>query len=288
MDALAYCRDKAAPEGSSLHYALLFADGGQRGALLALAAYRAEIIQVPREVSDAGVGAVKLGWWQEELERLFSGTPRHPVTHALAPALERYGFAREPLAEVIEAARMDLEYGSYPGLRELTVYCHRAGGLAAPACRVGGPDTPETAAFAHDLAMGLELTRMLRHLRRDVAAGRVYIPESDLAAEGLSREDLLARRDSEALRRVLARQGERARDFLDSAIARLPRAARRRQRPALVLAVLYRRLLAVMAEDGHPQLERRHHLTPLRKLWLAWRTARRPEHIAPPPTETPP
>lgn len=287
MDALAYCRDKAAPEGSSLHYALLFADGGQRSALLALAAYRAEIIQVPREVSDAGVGAVKLGWWQEELERLFSGTPRHPVTQALAPAVERYGFGREPLAEVIEAARMDLEYGSYPGLRELTVYCHRAGGLADPACRVGGPDTPETAAFAHDLAMGLELTRMLRHLRRDVAAGRVYIPESDLAAEGLSREDLLACRDSAALRRVLARQGERARDFLDSAIARLPRAARRRQRPALVLAVLYRRLLAVMAGDGHPQLERRHHLTPLRKLWLAWRSARRPERIAPPPTETP-
>ncbi|PWG63482.1 squalene/phytoene synthase family protein [Spiribacter halobius] len=286
MDPLAYCRDKAAPEGSSLHYALLFAGAPEREALLALAAYRAEVLEVPREVSDPGVGAVKLKWWQEELERLFAGQPRHPVSQALAPVIERHGFAREPFAEVIEAARMDLEYGSYPALRELTVYCHRAGGLAELARRVGGPDTPQTAAFAHDLAMGLELTRLLRHLGRDIAAGRVYIPEADLAAEGLTREDLLARRDSEALRRVLAVQGQRARDFLDSAIRRLPRPARRRQRPALVLAVLYRRLLAVMAEDDHPQLERRHHLTPLRKLWLAWRSARRPERIRPLPSET--
>lgn len=288
MDALAYCRDKAAPEGSSLHYALLFAGEEERAALLALAAYRAEVLEVPREVSDAGVGAVKLNWWREELQRLFDGRPRHPVSQALAPVIERHGFSREPFDQVLEAAQMDLEYGSYPGLRELTVYCHHAGGLTDPACRVAGPDTPETAAFAHDLAMGLELTRMLRHLGRDAAAGRVYIPEADLAAEGLDREAVIARRDSPALRRVLAAQGKRAGDFLDSAIARLPRAARRRQRPALVLAVLYRRLLAVMAEDGHPQLERRHHLTPLRKLWLAWRSARRPERIRPLPQETRP
>ena len=64
MDPLDYCRQKVAPDGSSVYYALLFAPNEARACLTALAAYRAEILEIPREVSEAGVGAVKLTSWQ--------------------------------------------------------------------------------------------------------------------------------------------------------------------------------------------------------------------------------
>ena len=286
MDPIDYCRRKVAPEGSSLYYALLFTSPAARDGLVALAAYRAEVLEVPREVSDAGVGAVKLSWWNEELERLDAGEPRHPVTQALLPAIRQYHLDTSGLAEVIEASRMDLEYGRYPTLRELTLYCHRAGGAVADlAWRMTGAAGVDAAPFAHDLSMGLELTRMLRHLRRDLRAGRVYIPEDELTMSGLEAGDLLREDKADAARDLLSRQGDRARRFLDNAITRLPDHARKGQTYGLILAVIYRQLLDSIAGDGHAVTERQVHLTPLRKLWLAWRTARRPRNVRPRPEE---
>ena len=281
-----YCRAKAAPEGSSGYYALLFAPAAARDGLAALAAYRAEVLEIPHEVSDPGVGAVKLNWWQEEIERLGQGEPRHPITQALLPAVHTHDLPLTGLGEVIEAARMDLEYGHYPTLRELTLYCHRAGGAVADlAWRLSGASGSDAAPFAHDLSMGLELTRMIRHLRRDLRAGRVYIPEDELQMAGLDADTLLRGEQDEARQALLARQARRARRFLDNAIARLPASARGGQVHGLILAVLYRQLLDRLAADGYPVLERRHHLTPMRKLWLAWRTARRPGRVRPAPGE---
>lgn len=288
MEPLDYCRQKVAPDGSSLYYALLFAPAAARAGLTALAAYRAEILEIPREVSEAGVGAVKLSWWQEELERLSQGEPRHPITQALLPSVRTHALDLSGLNEVIEAARMDLEYGRYPTLRELTLYCHRAGGAVADlAWRLTGARGDEAAPFAHDLSMGLELTRMIRHVRRDIGAGRVYIPEDELTLAGLDTGTLLSEDYREARQSLMARQGARARRFLDSAIAQLPASARNSQTHGLILAVLYRRLLDTLENEGYPVVEREHHLTPLRKFWLAWRTARRPAGVKPVPGASP-
>ena len=280
MDPETYCRNKVAPQGSSLHYALLFAPSDQRKGLVALAALRAEILEVPYEVSDAGIGAVKLTWWQEELQRLAEGIPRHPVTQALAPSINQHALSIDGLNELIEAARMDLEYGSYPTLRELTLYCHRAGGSVAElAWRMSDSTGIQAAAFAHDLSIGLELTRMLRHLRRDLVAGRSYIPADELAIRGVTTEQVLSDPSADIVKDVLAQQARRARQFLDSAISQLEPQCREPLRYGLILAVLYRELLLRIEQDGNPVMSRQHHLTPLRKLWLAWKTARWPHRV---------
>ncbi|MDZ7810063.1 MAG: hypothetical protein U5L11_07755 [Arhodomonas sp.] len=63
MDPQQYCRDRVAPPGSSLHYALLFApDGPTRAALLAVNAVHAELTAIPVEVSDPGVARAKIDW----------------------------------------------------------------------------------------------------------------------------------------------------------------------------------------------------------------------------------
>lgn len=282
MAPLDYCRRKVAPEGSSLYYALLFAPPTQKTALTALAAYRAEILEIPREVSDPGVGTVKINWWREELQRLREGRSRHPITQALQSSLPEDQLASDSLNGVIEACEMDLEYGRYPTLRELTLYCHRAGGgIADMAWRLGAETGRDAAPFAHDLAMGLELVRMIRHLRRDLLAGRIYIPEDELVGAGLDAESLLTTSAQEARSALISRQAQRARRFLDSAIGHLPPPVRSTQRYGLILAVLYRDWLDALARDNYSVLERQHHLTPLRKFYRAWRTAWRPSRVKP-------
>lgn len=277
MTTETYCQEKGAPPGSSLHYALLFAPPGRRAALTALSAWRREVGAIVPECSDAGVAAVKLNWWREEIGRLFDGRASHPVTQALAGPVAELDLPADYFRQVLEGVQMDLEYGSYPGFRELSVYCHSMGCASVHlAVKIAGYRNPETARFGHDLGMGLQLVSLLRNVRRDASAGRVYIPEDELRDAGLDRDALLDdNADPEALRQVFAQQAQRARAFLAQARERLPAEDAPAQRAGLILAALQERLLDVMEADGFPLLERRHLVTPLRKLWIAWRAGRR-------------
>jgi phytoene synthase len=281
MDPVQYCIDKAAAPGSSLHYALLFAPRPVRHDLLGLHAWRAEVLETVDECSDPAVARVKLNFWREELERAFAGTARHPAGQVLQQAIERCNLPEEPFRDMLDGASMDLEYNAYPDFRALTTYCHRVGGsttrLAATICAA---TAPEDLRFAHDLGMALPLTGKLRRLRRDLQAGRLYLPLDEVEAHGLSAESLLARRDRAAEQALFRVQAERAASFYDSAFERLAGADRRQLLPLTVLARLYRALLDEMQREDLPLLDRRIHLTPLRKLWIAWRTARRERRAA--------
>jgi phytoene synthase len=272
-----YCQQKAAPAGSSLYYALYFADPAKRPALAALHAYQREVTEVVQAVREPAVARAKLQWWREELQRAFDGQPQHPITQALQQdVIGRYKLAREYFEQVIEGAEMDLEYGVYPSFKELSLYCHRAGGsITRLAVDVCGYRDRQTVRYAHDLGMGLCLTALLRNVRRDVDAGRIYLPEDEMRQAGVSRDDLYQRQTPERVRELFALQAERIRAFFSQALERLPAQDRPAQRPGLILAQLDLALLNEMEREGFPLLERSFRLTPIRKLWIAWRTARR-------------
>jgi phytoene synthase len=65
---------------------------------------------------------------------------------------------------------------------------------------------------------------------------------------------------------------ERARGFYRKAMDLLPAEDRRAQRAGLVMGNIYARLLDEVAREGTATLVRKVSLTPLRKLWIAWRT----------------
>ena len=67
-------------------------------------------------------------------------------------------------------------------------------------------------------------------------------------------------------------QARRAESYYARALALLPPADRRAQRPGLTMAAIYRALLAEIERDGFRVLTHRTSLTPLRKLWIAWTT----------------
>lgn len=272
-----YCQHKAAPRGSSLYYALYFSDPARRPALEAVHAYQREIIDIIRECRERAVAQAKLLWWKQELGRAFDGQPTHPVTQALQQdVIGRYRLAREYFEQVIEGVEMDLEYGLYPSFKELSLYCHRVGGsvtqLAVDIC---GYQDRQTARYAHDLGMGLQLMSLLRNVRRSLDAGRVYLPEDEMRQAGVSQQDLYQHETTEPVRALFAQQAQRIRSFFSEAFARLPEQDRAAQRPGIILAQLNLALLQEMQREGFPLLERRFHLTPIRKLWIAWRTARR-------------
>jgi len=77
---------------------------------------------------------------------------------------------------------------------------------------------------------------------------------------------------SERFTALMSFQAERAHRLYDEAGALLPAAERRAQRPGLMMAEIYRSLLREIEAGGFQVLHQRVSLTPVRKLWLAWKT----------------
>jgi phytoene synthase len=135
-----------------------------------------------------------------------------------------------------------------------------------------------TPRFAHDLAVALYLSDLLRDLRANLARGRVYIPQEDLDRFSLTVTDLNQPQTSDRARELFLFEAQRIHGLLTKAFNRLVEADRHSQRPNLILASIYRALLDEIEHDGFRLLEHRIELTPLRKLWIAWRTSMRERH----------
>jgi phytoene synthase len=85
-------------------------------------------------------------------------------------------------------------------------------------------------------------------------------------------EDIVHARETDAFRRLMDFQVERALGYYREAFSQLPADDRRAQRTGLIMAAIYRTLLEEIRRDGCRVLTRRTSLTPVRKLWIAWKT----------------
>lgn len=272
-----YVQDKAARSGSSFYYAFLFLPPERRAAITAFYAFCREIDDVVDEVSDAGVAATKLAWWRKEVQGAFNGQVHHPVLLALMPHVETYGIRIDHLISLIEGCEMDLTQTRYLDFVTLKRYCHLVAGIVGEvAARIFGQTAPETTAYAHHLGLALQLTNIIRDVGEDARRGRIYLPIDELQRFDVKAHELSQQNPpygySDRFQALMRFQAERAHASYDQALALLPTADRRAQRPGLMMAAIYRSLLREIEADDFQVLHQRVSLTPLRKLWIAWRT----------------
>jgi phytoene synthase len=268
-----YCQQKAAASGSSFYYSFLFLPSERRRAITALYAFCREVDDIVDEVSDVGVARTKLAWWRTEVANLFAGHPQHPVTKALAPFTASHGIDAGRMNEIIDGMEMDLVYHRYPDFDSLKLYCHRAAGVVGQlSASIFGYSEASTLEYAESLGIAFQLTNIVRDVGEDARRGRVYLPQDELARFGLTPEDILERKGGEPFVKLMRFQSERAQSYYDLAFSKLAPADRRSQRAGFIMAAIYRTLLDEIQRDDFQVLEQRVTLTPMRKLWIAWKT----------------
>ncbi len=268
-----YCQDKAAKSGSSFYYSFMFLQPERRRAITALYAFCREVDDVVDECKDVAIARTKLQWWRSEVAKLYESTPQHPVTQALAPHLHTYGVERRYLNEIIDGMQMDLEQSRYFDFEGLALYCYRVAGVVGLlASGIFGYTQPATQAYAKKLGLALQLTNIIRDVGEDARMGRIYLPEEDLRRFKVSSHDILANRHNDSFVELMQFQCQRARTAYRDAYQLLPPADYRSQRPGLIMAALYSALLDEIEGDRFKVLTQRTSLTPVRKLWIAWRS----------------
>jgi len=270
-----YCQDKAAKSGSSFYYSFLFLPAMQKQAIIALYAFCREVDDVVDECSDPGLASNKLEWWRSEINNLFSGNPNHPVTQALKTSIENYNLPQEYFIEIIDGMAMDLEQFTYASFKDLSLYCYRVASVVGlMAAEIFGYEDRQTLKYAHNLGMAFQLTNILRDVAEDAARGRIYIPQDELQKFKVSQEDILNHQMTDNARQLMAFQAQRANEYYQKAFDLLPESDRYSQRCGIIMSAIYQATLKEIENDNFRVLDQRISLTPVRKLWIAWSTAR--------------
>jgi phytoene synthase len=268
-----YCESRAIQSGSSFYYSFLFLPQDRRRAITALYAFCREVDDTVDEVREPSVARTKLAWWREEVGRIYHGCPQHPVALALLDVVGPYQLEEARLREIIDGMHMDLDYNAYPDFEALKAYCHRVAGVVGMlSARIFGFEDPRTLDYAVDLGIAFQLTNIIRDVGEDARRNRVYLPLHELAEFGVTTEDIAHARQTENFSRLMGFQVQRAERWYEQAFSQLPPVDRRAQRPGIVMAAIYRTLLEEIRRDGCRVLTQRTSLTPVRKLWIAWKT----------------
>ena len=117
----------------------------------------------------------------------------------------------------------------------------------------------------------MQLTNILRDLKEDAAADRLYLPQDLLAGRGIDGQSREAAFAHPRFGSVCAELSELARRHYGEAEGLMTELGSRRLRPAVVMARIYRETLDRLTSAAGGRLVRPIRLTSPRKMWLAFR-----------------
>jgi phytoene synthase len=249
---------------TSFYYSFLVLPAEQRRAIVAVWDFCRAVDDAADEAR-AGEGEREVSRWRDELARCYAGgTPETPQGRALQPLIAVFGLPRGAFDALIEGVEMDLHPRRYDRFQDLYEYCIRVASAVGLLCvEIFGCRDQGSRQYAIDLGVALQLTNILRDVPGDFARGRVYIPREDFVRFGCTEADLAAEIAqagrgvrSAAVRRLLAFQADRARDYYARADAALPRADARRLVAARIMSAIYRGILRRIVRSGYDVFSR--------------------------------
>ncbi len=221
-DAYRYCRELTRRSGPHFSVGFRFLPPPKRRAIYAVYAFCRYADDIVDEHQNEPLELL-LKLWQEELEHCYRQEPTHPITVALADAVQHYPIPKEGFLGLIEGCRMDLLYNRYPTFDALMVYCDRVAttirDLSLP---IFGYRDPKGVEYGGALSTALQLTNIVRDIGEDLGRGRIYLPLNELEKAGYSEEALMARTKNEAFLRLMEFQCRRIRAYFEESKKLVP------------------------------------------------------------------
>jgi squalene synthase HpnC len=162
------------------------------------------------EIGDTQKSLILLDWWEDELNAMYAGAPRHPVFVALSETVQKFGIPAEPFRDLLTAFRQDQVTPRYPTYSDLMGYCKNSanpvGRLVLYLC---GYSDATRLALSDKTCTALQLANFWQDVTRDLEKNRIYIPLEDMARFGVTEEQLFARKFTPEFGRLMQFEVER-------------------------------------------------------------------------------
>ncbi|MGW8633839.1 squalene synthase HpnC [Streptomyces sp. NPDC055793] len=174
----------------------------------------ARLLGVPDDRADDRV--LMLDAFEEDLHRVFDGTPRHPLLRRLRPTVRRRSLTPAPFLGLIAANRQDQLVRRYETYDDLLAYCElSANPVGHLVLAVTGTATPERIRRSDAVCTALQIVEHLQDVAEDLGRDRIYLPAEDMKRFHVQEADLAAPTANASVRALLAYEARRAHDLLD-------------------------------------------------------------------------
>jgi len=220
--ARAYCQRLAETHYENFHVATWFLPKALRPHFHAIYAYCRISDDLGDEVGSTAEALALLELWGEELDACYAGSARHPVFVALAETIKACAIPKEPFADLLVAFRRDQIVTRYATMDDVLAYCRYSanpvGRLVLYACGEAGQNQEERFRLSDATCTALQLANFWQDVKEDYARGRVYIPQHDMAAFGVTDATIAEGIATPEFRALLRSEVEYARALFDQGL----------------------------------------------------------------------
>ena len=269
--SLEQAREISKKSNSSFYYAFNLLPAQKRDAMTTVYAFCRETddivdeeIHTPEEKSNL------LTHWRVELEHAFNGTSTYSLMNRLAMTIKQFNIPVEPFFELIKGMEMDLKFRRYDTFEQLRIYCYRVASTVGLMCiEIFGYKHRSAQEFAENLGIALQLTNILRDIKKDAEKDRIYLPLEDLKKFGYSEEDLLDSVYNDNFIKLMEFQVSRAIEYFNKATAALNKEDKGNMFAARAMQHIYFRILKNIIHEKYDIYNRNVNLSKVEKVGIS-------------------
>ena len=252
---------------SNLAFAFIAMSGERRRDITTFYAFCRVIDDISDDPTlDAEEKRRRLADWRRSLRESFEGEPA--LAGSVRGLMLHYLITAEMLEEVLAGVEMDIDINRYATFENLRAYCyHVASAVGLISIEIFGYTNPRCREYAVGLGLALQMTNIIRDIAVDLDAGRMYLPQEDLARFNYSERDLEQRVYNSRFLELVNFEAARAEGFFAEATRLLPREDRRAMLPAEIMHSIYHALLGRMRRDNFRVLEKKYRVGSAEKMW---------------------
>jgi phytoene synthase len=279
-DAYAWAKDYTKERAKNFYYAFAILPKPKRDAIYAAYAFSGYVDDIADELTDRGEQERQLAEARDRLRACYDGDREGALFTALGGAIDAYRIPIDLFEDLVNGVEMDFTVNRYAtwddGPEALYQYCYRVASMVGLICTsiFGTKPDPRAREYAIDMGIALQIVNIMRDVKEDAERGRVYFAADDLAAHGLTADDILACRYDARFAAMMRMQGQRAHDYFRRGRKLLPLLDLRSRMCVNVMQGVYAEILARIEQRNYDvltervSLSSREKLTSIGKLWL--------------------
>ncbi len=256
---------------SSFYYAFNLLPSDKRDAMNTVYAFcRKTDDIVDDEFSSNDVKYEKLRRWRIELEKGLKGHSDFTLLNKLSNIISNFDIPLEPFFELIKGMEMDLQQNRYDRIEDLVQYCYRAASTVGLMCvEIFGYKNKSAREYAINLGIAMQLTNIMRDVKKDAQNGRIYLPKEDIRKFNYSENEIFNGTYNDNFVSLMDYEGERAEKYFCDADKSLKFEDKATMFAARAMQHIYHRLLLRLKERQYDVYSNDINVTKPEKLFIA-------------------
>lgn len=209
--------------------------------------------------------------WKNELQNAFNGGSKIDLLNSLNVVVEKFKIPYEPFFDLIKGMELDLKKNRYLNFDELLQYCYYVASTVGLICiEILKYNFEETKEYAKNLGIALQLTNILRDIKKDISDERIYIPVEDLIRFNYTEQDLIQNKFNDSFIALMKFQVSRNKTYYEKAEKFLNNEDKKRLYMAMIIQKTYFKILGKIEKINYNIFNKKVKVSKLRRIFIAF------------------